>query len=128
MLGELFHVVRARLDSILPRIGATTLVALPTHWHHINREARILMADDLDTEVDANFDAFRTMLPDLMTTNPGRYVLLRHRQAADFFDDMASALSNGMQRYPDQMFSVQEITTRAADLGFFSHAVDLGFA
>lgn len=86
------------------------------------------MDNELDREVDANFDAFRTLLPELMATNAGRYVLLRHRQVADVFDDMASALTDGMRRFPDQLFSVQEVTSRPADLGFFSHAVDIGFA
>lgn len=86
------------------------------------------MSDDFDTEVDANFEAFREKLPDLIKAHQGQYVLLRHREIEGFFVDVKSAIETGMSRFSDQLFSVQEVTTKPADLGFFSHAIDLGFA
>ena len=82
----------------------------------------------IEAEVDANYEAFLAMLPELMRTRAGQYVLLRHGRAADFFASGPLATAAGRQQFPDGLFSVQEVTDRAVDLGFFSHAIDLGLA
>lgn len=78
----------------------------------------------LDTEVDANFDAFRALLPQLVGEHMGQFALLRHKRIEGFFGDVKAAIEAGTARFADRMFSVQEVTDRPADLGFFSHAVD----
>lgn len=86
------------------------------------------MTNALDDEVDANFDAFRAALPELMASHPGQFVLLRRRRVEGCFDSVRAATKSGMERFSDHLFSVQEINDRAADLGFFSHAVDTRIA
>ena len=77
-------------------------------------------------EVDRNLDAFRSLLPDLLQSQAGKFALLRHREIAGFFDTLADALVAGQKLYSDQLFSIQEVTESSVDLGFFSHAVHLG--
>ena len=84
--------------------------------------------DAIEAEADANPEAFLAMLPELIRTHAGQYVLLRHRQAADFFASGTLATAAGRQQFPDGLYSVQEVTERPVDLGFFSHAIDLGLA
>lgn len=86
------------------------------------------MSEKLDAEVDANFDAFRAQLPDLIDAHQGQYALLRHREIKGYFGDLRSAFEAGISRYSDRLFSVQEVTAQPADLGFFSHAVDTRLA
>lgn len=79
--------------------------------------------DDIQTEVDANYKAFQKLLPDLMTTNAGQFVLMHNREIIDQFDSIGDAVKFGNEKYPDGLFSVQEITTTVSDLGYFSHAM-----
>ena len=85
------------------------------------------MADDDKRQqaVDRNFDAFRAMLPELMKTHGGKFALLRDGEAVEFFDTARDAMIFGQKTYSDGLFSVQEVTDRVVDLGYFSHAVHL---
>ena len=71
-------------------------------------------------ELDTNFAAFRKMLPDLMKSRTGKYALMRHEKVVEFFDTMRDAFVYALRVYPDDMFSIQEVTTRVVDLGWFS--------
>jgi hypothetical protein len=81
------------------------------------------MADDPKTaEVRANFDVFQAKLPELLKTHAGKFAVLRHGEIVDFFDTMTDAARFGIRMFPDDMFSVQEVSERRIDLGFFSVA------
>ena len=77
----------------------------------------------LEDEVDINYDAFIEALPDLLPAKAGQHVLLRHAHIVDFFETLGSALAAGRMRFADGFYSVQEVTDRAVDLGFYSHAI-----
>lgn len=78
---------------------------------------------DLDDEVDLNYDAFVAELPGLLETQRGKHALLRHAGIVDFYESTATALAAGRTRFADGIYSVQEVTERPVDLGFFSHAI-----
>jgi hypothetical protein len=80
--------------------------------------------DKFEAEVDANYDAFEAMLPKLMKEHAGKTVLLRRGSVEGVFADNAVALAAGRERFEDGLFSIQEVTDRPVDLGFFSHALD----
>jgi hypothetical protein len=80
--------------------------------------------DKFETEVDANYEAFEVMLPKLMKEHAGKTVLLRSGNIEGLFADSAVALAAGRERFEDGLFSIQEVTDRPVDLGFFSHALD----
>ena len=84
-----------------------------------------LATQDIQTEVDRNFEAFKIMLPDLLKDHAGKYGLLRGTKLIEKFDTAGDALIYARAQFPDDLYSIQEITGRTIDLGFFSHAVPL---
>lgn len=79
-------------------------------------------------EIDLNFEFFQQKLPELMVENRGRFALIRHREIIGFYDTAIDAQTTGEKFFKDGIFSVQQVTDRPLDLGFFSHAVHLGAA
>jgi hypothetical protein len=82
------------------------------------------MRDDFETEVDRNFDVFAANLRALLPEHRGKFVLLRDGEMLSFHESEAAALADGRGQFPDGLFSVQEVTDRPVDLGFFSHAIN----
>jgi hypothetical protein len=82
-------------------------------------------AADWQTEVDDNLEFFLDQLPKL-SQKVGKFALLRERAIAGFFDTPMDAVSAGKAAYPSKPFSIQQITETPVDLGFYSHAGDMG--
>lgn len=82
----------------------------------------------INDEVDRNFDAFLEKLEPLLQSNGGQYALMRKGEIEGFFSSDIEALSAGRSRFSDCLFSIQEITDRPVDLGFFSHAINTRIA
>lgn len=80
----------------------------------------------IQAEVDRNFDAFLRVIGRHLPKEEGRYAVLRHGEITGFHDSVADAVQAGESSYPDQLYSIQEATTRTVDLGFFSHAFNNG--
>jgi hypothetical protein len=78
--------------------------------------------DNIQAEVDNNFEAFQKELPNL-SAQRGKYALMRHGEIVNFYDTMNDAVSTGNTVYQDKLFSVQLVTTQPVDLGFLSHAL-----
>ncbi len=74
---------------------------------------------DIQKEVDDNFAFFQKKLPELMKTRSGKYVLLRHCEIVGFFSTFDDACQAGDMN-DDKIYSVQHITDKIIDLGFFS--------
>lgn len=81
-----------------------------------------------DREVDQNYEVFLAQVDSLLDRHSGQFVLMREGTMTDFFPTAVAALEAGRDRYSDGLFSIQEITTRPVDLGFFSHAIDTRIA
>lgn len=75
----------------------------------------------LRREVDANYDAFQRVLGDLLAQHRDQYALMRDRGIIGFFTRPGDAYREGLERFPDERFSIQEVTDEPIDLGFFSH-------
>ena len=73
-------------------------------------------------EVDANYEAFKKMLPNLMPRHKGRWALMRHGECVEAFDTLRDAHLVGKRLYEDGIFSIQKVTNIIADQGWFSHA------
>jgi hypothetical protein len=78
--------------------------------------------EQLKREVDANFDFFQRNLALLIADHQDQYALLRQCQIEGFYDRPGDAYRAGLERYPDAIFSIQQVTTEVEDLGFFSYA------
>lgn len=71
--------------------------------------------------IDANYTAFRKVLPEIMQRQAGRFALMRHEQIVDFFDTARDAVTAGEHLYEDGEFSVQEVMRAPINLGYFSY-------
>ena len=79
----------------------------------------------IQTEVDRNYGAFQKLLPELVEEHNGRFALMRGEKVVQIFDSVHDAVVFAKEKYDDDLFSVQEITERIVDLGFFSHAINV---
>ncbi len=77
----------------------------------------------LQDEIDANLEYFRKELPKIDQASHGKFALLRHQMIIGYFDTVNDAVTAGNTSYSDKIFSVQQVTEVAADLGFYSHAL-----
>lgn len=83
------------------------------------------MAQDskIQNEIDSNYEAFLKMLPSLLDTDHNRWALVRHGELEAVFDTAVDAQTAGKKMFGDELFSTQQVTNQAIDLGWFSHAV-----
>ena len=80
------------------------------------------MNENLQREIDANFEVFQKMLPELQRREADRWALMRHGECVDFYDTLRDAQTAGHALYEDGIFSVQQVSTDIVDLGRFSRA------
>ena len=72
-------------------------------------------------EVDRNYEAFKKLLPDLIKTDVGRFALMHNQEVVECFDTIEDATKAGEERI-EGYYSIQKVTTKPIDLGYFSHA------
>lgn len=73
-------------------------------------------------EVEQNFLAFQGVVGSLLPEHEGEYALMRDGKVVEVFGELVDAVVAGHSRFPDGMYSIQEVTTKPLDLGFYSHA------
>ena len=81
-----------------------------------------MISDDKHSQLERNYVAFMKVLPTLLPDHSGEYALMRHGAVIEYFHSAVAALSHGRTIYDDDLFSVQEVTTRTADFGWHSRA------
>lgn len=72
-------------------------------------------------EVDQNYDAFVRLLGTILRDHRDQLALMRDGQVVGFYDTPREALEVAAQKFPDGIFSIQEVTDEPIDLGFWSH-------
>ena len=72
-------------------------------------------------EVDRNYDAFVRSLAGILGEHRDEYALMRDAEIVGFFAKAGDAYRAGIERYPDGIFSIQEVTDEPIDLVFWSH-------
>jgi hypothetical protein len=73
-------------------------------------------------QADRNYEAFQRLLPELMSTQPGKYAVLHNGEVIEFFDTMSDAAKFGRAQFEGD-FSVQQVTSRSVNLGYHSYAI-----
>jgi hypothetical protein len=76
----------------------------------------------LSEEVDANFDFFQRRLSEYLGREAGKFALLRNRAVVGFFPEPGAADEEGHLRFPDGLYSIQEVTEEPVHLGLYSNA------
>ena len=76
-------------------------------------------------EVDSNFRALEKLFSDgkIPSEKYNTYALMRNGEITGYYDTWNDAEQAGVLAYKDRIFSVQEVTQRAANLGYYSHAL-----
>ena len=72
-------------------------------------------------EVDQNYDVFMRMLADLLPEHRDQLALMRDGQVVGFYDTPREVLEAAAEKFPDGIFSIQDVTDEPIDLGFWSH-------
>jgi len=75
------------------------------------------------TQADRNYEAFKGKLPKLLSTHAGKFAVMHDEEIVEFFDSLADAVRFGAMTYGDTNFSVQEVTSKNVNLGFYSYAL-----
>ena len=82
----------------------------------------IMSSKDRNAELERNYSAFCSILPNLIRSDPNKYALMRQGNLEHIFTSAGKAYSYALSKYGDSVFSIQQITDKPVDLGFFSHA------
>jgi hypothetical protein len=70
-------------------------------------------------EIDRNLAFFLEQLPKILTDYGGKFALIRHKKIVGYYDTALDAVSSATQLYPDGMYSVQQVTNVAVNLGIY---------
>lgn len=73
-------------------------------------------------EIERNFQAFQREVGNLIPAKEGKFALLHAEAIEEVFDTLSDAILAGHRKYSNGMFSIQQVSAGAMDLGFFSHA------
>lgn len=82
------------------------------------------MSDDIEREIDRNFDYFQRNLSDYLPQHEGKFALLKGASVVRFFNTAFEAEEAGEKEFSDGLYSIQQVSRAPADLGFFSYAFD----
>lgn len=72
----------------------------------------------IQEEVDANYEFFKTQLPQMLVTHLGQYVLLKNKTVIDYFDTLDDAQKYANSMYKDGLYSIQKVENAVLNLGF----------
>ncbi len=74
----------------------------------------------VQTETDRNYDAFISLLPNLIREHSGDFALLHDCEIVEYFGSSIEAVMVGARKFGIGAFSVQEVTDGPEHLGFYS--------
>ncbi|MDB5692478.1 MAG: hypothetical protein JWO81_1541 [Alphaproteobacteria bacterium] len=80
------------------------------------------METDRAREIERNYVAFQSAVAELSRQHEGEFALVRDGSVVSVHKELIDAAVAGQSSYPDGMYSIQEVTTKPLDLGFYSHA------
>ncbi|SFJ87267.1 hypothetical protein SAMN03159338_2623 [Sphingomonas sp. NFR04] len=79
---------------------------------------------ELRAEIAKNFDSFQRTLGTILPLQHNRFALLRHAEIVDFFDTPGAADNSGAARFPDGLYSIQQVTEEPVELGLYANAAN----
>ncbi len=82
------------------------------------------MTTERQIEIDNNFDFFQRRLSTLLKDHHGEFALLKNKRIAGLYPGPGEAYRAGLALFPDEIFSIQEIEDRPAEMGLISFALD----
>ena len=80
------------------------------------------MNGQLSAEIDRNFFAFQIVNDAYLKEHNGSFAVIHDQKVMSVHEKLSDAIKQAHSDYPDGIFSIQEVTDKPMDLGFFSHA------
>jgi hypothetical protein len=87
----------------------------------LGRRRPTLTSERQRLEVDRNYDAFVRVLGSILPEHRDQLALMKDGRIVAYFEKPGEAYRVGLERFPDGIFSIQEVTDEPIDLGFWSH-------
>jgi hypothetical protein len=81
------------------------------------------MASAIQEEVDRNYEAFQKLLPTILGAHRDKYALMKDRQILSYYSSAEDARVAAATFIKDGLFSIQQVTDMAINLGYFTYAV-----
>lgn len=82
------------------------------------------MTEERQTEIDQNYDYFQRNLSRFLRKHRGQFALLHECKVVRWFEHPGDAYRTGLSLFPDEIFSIQEVEDRPAEMGLMSLAFD----
>ena len=74
-------------------------------------------------EVDKNYDFFKTEVGKIIATHFGQFALLKNASIVDYFDSFEDAEKYANMAYADRLYSIQKVDDTRIELGFIGTRV-----
>ena len=83
------------------------------------------MNQDQQKQVDDNFSVFQKKLDSgvIPEDKYGFFALMRNGEIVGYYTTWEDANAAGLLAFTDQLFSIQEVTDKVVELGFFTYAI-----
>jgi hypothetical protein len=81
------------------------------------------VAEAKSAEIDRNLASFLELLPGILAGHAGQYALMRATGIVGYYPTAMDAQMAGNQMFPDRVFSIQQVTDTAEELGSWWHAL-----
>ena len=72
-------------------------------------------------QVDQNYNAFQRVLGRILSKHRDQLALMRDGKIVGYYNTPREALQAADTKFPDRIYSIQEVTDEPIDLGFWSH-------
>ena len=79
--------------------------------------------NDIQTEVNRNYEEFVKALPEILPAHRDRYALMKDGKILGYYSTAHDARQAAETFIKDRIYSIQKVTDSSIDLGYFSHAV-----
>lgn len=74
--------------------------------------------EEVQKEIDRNYETFSKELPNIFNSYNNKYVLLKNAEIIDYFDTMDDAIKYAEYRFEDKLYSIQKINDPPVNLGY----------
>lgn len=82
------------------------------------------MTDSCRQEIDRNYDFFQRNLQHFLPDHSGQFALLKNGALIAFHPSIGDAYRDGLKRFNDAKFSIQEVSDDIVKFGHMSVALD----
>lgn len=79
--------------------------------------------ESIQEEVDRNYEAFLSLLPTIIGSHRDKYALMKGGKILGYYSSAEDARVAAATFIADGLFSIQQVTDMAINLGYFSNAV-----